>query len=113
MNLLINVIALSLGLALGLYLTQGLAAQDEMPRVGAQAAPATDPGTTVVGERESPIGLYITPWLDSTAERDIDRPARLLEERIEMLDETVFLRQVDYYDALNKARERKNAETPR
>lgn len=96
MNLLINAVALSLGMVLGLYLTQGRAAD-------ATAVPA-EAGTTIVGERESPIGLYITPWLDAAAEPDIDRPARLLEERIEMLDEAVFMRRVEYHHALDKAR---------
>src|SRR5262249_33589061 len=63
-------------------------AQQEMPAVGSNGKPATAPppaetkspgvGTTILGERESPIGLYITPWRNATAEKDIDRPARLL-----------------------------------
>lgn len=66
-------------------------------------------GTTIVGERESPIGLYITPWRDAYAEQDIDRPARLLQVDMTPLDRTVFARQVEYYDALTEAAEAKSA----
>lgn len=66
-------------------------------------------GTTIVGERESPIGLYITPWRDAYAEQDIDRPARLLQVDMAPLDRTVFARQVEYYDALTEAAKAKSA----
>lgn len=64
---------------------------------------AEDAGTTIVGERESPIGLYITPWRNAYAEQDIDRPARLLQVDMSPVDQTVFTRQVEYYDALTEA----------
>lgn len=104
-------------LLLGLTLSLGVAAQDEMPAVGT-AAPAArqvqDPGvgTTIVGERESPIGLYITPWRESRAEEGVDRPARLLQEKLTMIDETVFLRQIEYYNALSGALKSKGKVTP-
>ena len=82
------------------------------------AAPAAKPrkapemGTTIVGERESPIGLFITPWRNAFAEKDIDRPARLLQEELLPMDEDVFIRQIEYYDALAGALKQKNAVTP-
>lgn len=94
-------------------------AQDEMPAVGGNAplpaaARVAEPsvGTTIIGERESPIGLYITPWRDADAEADIDRPARLLQEKLQPLDEKVFLRQVEYYEALSGALKSKGKVTP-
>lgn len=60
-------------------------------------------GTTIVGERESPIGLYITPWRDSYSEQGIDRPARLLQVDMSPVDKTVFARQIEYYGALKDA----------
>lgn len=66
-------------------------------------------GTTIVGERESPIGLYITPWRNAYAEQDIDRPARLLQVDMAPLDRDVFARQIEYYDALTQASEAKTA----
>lgn len=83
-----------------------------------QAAPAPakkagpGEGTTIVGERESPIGLFITPWRNAYAEKDIDRPARLLQEQMLPIDEDVFLRQIEYYEALTGALRQKNAVTP-
>lgn len=65
-------------------------------------------GTTVItGEGESPLGLYLTPWRDSRPEKDIDRPARLLQEDMRPIDRDVFERQVEYYDALTGAEKRK------
>jgi hypothetical protein len=92
-------------------------AQDEMPAVSQQpAATAADngdaSGTTIFGERESPIGLYITPWRDAHAERDIDRPARLLQEKPLPLDRIVFARQVEYYEALTAELVKKGIVTP-
>ncbi len=66
-------------------------------------------GTTIIGERESPIGLYITPWHNAAAETDIDRPARLLSVGLEVLDRRVFARQVEYYEALSAAQKSKGA----
>jgi hypothetical protein len=101
-------------------------AQDEMPAVGTNAATpaiverpdpdkpaaADQPGTTIFGERESPIGLYITPWRDAHAEKDIDRPARLLQEKAVPLDRAVFDRQVEYYDVLAAELKKKGIVTP-
>jgi hypothetical protein len=64
-------------------------------------------GTTIVGEQESPIGLYITPWKDEYAERGMDRPARLLDEELLPIDKATFSRQVEYFakiDAYRKAK---------
>jgi hypothetical protein len=74
---------------------------------GAQpAAPAAgSSGTTIVGERESPIGLYIMPWRNSGPEQGIDRPARLLDEEPLPLDPGTFRRQLDYYSALTAHRQ--------
>lgn len=84
---------------------------DEQPAVRT-AAPEDlrdQSGTTIVGERESPIGLYITPWRNAYAEQDIDRPARLLQVNMSPLDRDVFARQVEYYDALTEAAKAKTA----
>jgi hypothetical protein len=64
------------------------------------ASPNAAPGTTIIGERESPIGLYIMPWRNSAPEQGIDRPARLLDEEPLPLDPGTFRRQLDYHTAL-------------
>ncbi|EIT67567.1 MULTISPECIES: hypothetical protein [Hydrocarboniphaga] len=86
-------------------------AQPEAPAVDtAKAAPKPgSDGTTIIGDRESPIGLYITPWRNAAAEVDIDRPARLLSLDLEPVDKRVFSRQVEYYEALAAAQ---RAKTP-
>lgn len=110
----------------GLLLAMSCAAwaQDEMPAVGGDLPPAPveapespaiteKVGTNIfAGERESPIGLYIMPWRESPAEKDIDRPARLLQEQMLPIDRTVFERQLEYYDALSGALKSKGLVTP-
>lgn len=86
-------------------------AQPDTPAVDTSKAaskPGSD-GTTIIGDRESPIGLYITPWRNAAAEVDIDRPARLLSLDLEPVDKRVFSRQVEYYEALAAAQ---RAKTP-
>jgi hypothetical protein len=96
--------------ALLMTLSFAAAAQDEMPAVGSSAPKVPAPsdrqpqmGITVQIEKESPIGLYITPWRNATAQKDIDRPARLLQEQMLPIDEDVFERQVEYYHSLSDA----------
>ncbi len=76
---------------------------------GSAAAPipadATS-GTTIVGDQESPIGLYITPWKDDYAERGLDRPARLVDEAMEPIDPATFRRQIEYYETITAFRKR-------
>ena len=78
------------------------------------AAPQSLPGagTTVVGEREAPIGLYIMPWRQSQAEAGLDKPARLLDEALLPLDPEVFRRQVEYHRALSEHLEKTGRATP-
>lgn len=105
---------------LALVLPLSAFAQDEQPALdfstGAAepvretaAQPPKDAGTTIVGERESPIGLYITPWRNAFSEQDIDRPPRLMEVDMAPVDRVVFVRQVEYYEALDAALDAKNA----
>ena len=117
-------------LALAVLIALPLAgwAQDEMPALpDEQPAVATDAddapvkpgavqqartGTTVIGEQEAPIGLYIMPWRQSQAEGGLDRPARLLDEELRPLDPEVFKRQVEYHRALSEHLERTGRATP-
>ena len=89
-----------------------------LPSADTPVAPSDSPqvlpgaGTTVVGERESPIGLYIMPWRQSQAEGGLDRPARLLDEALLPLDPEVFRRQVEYHRALSEHLEKTGRATP-
>lgn len=85
-----RVLLSSLLLAPGLAFAQGPA---EQPAVEA-------PGTTIVGDRESPIGLYITPWKNAAPEKELDRPARFLDEALMPLDPEVFRRQLEYHNTI-------------
>jgi hypothetical protein len=103
-------------------------AQDEMPALddeqpaapaGApRAAPPADgpviqaPGMAIIGDQESPLGLYIMPWRQSAAESGLDRPARLLEDQLMLLDPDVFRRQVEYHRALSEHLAKQGLGTP-
>lgn len=82
------------------------AAEDEQPALDSGKRGKAE-GTTIIGDDESPIGLFIMPWRESHAEKNIDRPARLLQEEMLPIDKDVFERQVEYYDALSNAAQRK------
>lgn len=93
---------------------------DEQPAVNTAPAPPrpvpqqtpAPPGMTIIGEQESPIGLYIMPWRNSAAAGGLDRPARLLEEALLPLDPEVFRRQVEYHRALTRHLQKTGRETP-
>lgn len=69
-------------------------------------------GTTVIGEQEAPIGLYIMPWRQSQSQAGLDRPARLLDEALLPLDLDVFKRQVEYHRALSAHLQKTGRATP-
>jgi hypothetical protein len=61
-------------------------------------------GTTIIGDRESPIGLYLTPWKNEYATRGMDRPAQIVQEQMAPIDPQVFKRQNTYYDTIQEYR---------
>lgn len=91
-----------------------LLAQDESPAISTpvERPAAQSEGTVIVGDRESPIGLFITPWRDSSAQEDMDRPARLLQADMLPLEEAVFVRQIEYHRALTGALQQRNEVSP-
>ena len=76
------------------------------------AAEGEGSGTVIIGDRESPIGLYIMPWRDSSAAADMDRPARLVKASLLPIDRPVFLRELKYHRALTGALAERNQVTP-
>lgn len=56
-------------------------------------------GTTVIGEREAAVGLYLTPWREEAAS-DIDRAPRLYEPGSEAIDGTDLVRQVETRESM-------------
>ncbi len=64
----------------------------------AQDTVDTAPGTTIIGEQDTAVGLYLTPWQDETAS-DADRPPGLYTPSLAQLDPQEFQRLVDYDDA--------------
>ena len=97
-SLILSNAALLLGLAaLPVMASAQIKPPDEQPAVDTDKD-----GTTVVGDRESPIGLYITPWRNEAPEAALDRPARFLEEQLLPIDADVFRRQLEYYNTITE-----------
>lgn len=88
------------------------AEQPAPPAAAAAAAEGEGSGTVIIGDRESPIGLYIMPWRDSSAAADMDRPARLVKASLLPIDRPVFLRELQYHRALTGALAERNQVTP-
>lgn len=61
---------------------------------GGPAAPATG-GTTIIGDRDAAVGLYLAPWKNENA-ADLDRPPSLYDEPLTPVDGRRFHRQVQY-----------------
>ncbi len=62
-------------------------------------AAAPSPGTTIVGERDTAVGLYLTPWREEAAS-DIDRPPRLYEPPMHALEAEAFARDVEVRESI-------------
>ena len=75
---------------------------------GAEPAVDTPPqgsgGSSIIGDNESPIGLYIIPWRASSPTPQLDRPARFVDAAQEAVDEKQFRRFVEYHEALSRHR---------
>ena len=82
----------------------GSSASSKAPELGTVLSPDRD--------EETPFGLFFAPWRESAAEQDIDRPARLLQEELLPIDEDVFIRSIEYYEALSGALKSRNQVTP-
>ena len=59
-------------------------------------------GTTIVGNRELPKALHIVPWKSAEAGDLAGRPMNsLVDEILAPLDRDVFLRELEYYEAVH------------
>ena len=88
---------LSLHLWLGLLLSlAGVAAP-------AAAAEKMDmEGMSVIGNRELPKALHIVPWKAADSGDLAGRPLNsLVDQTLEPLDRDVFLRELEYYEAVH------------
>ena len=59
-------------------------------------------GTTITGNLELPKALHIVPWKSSEAGDLAGRPMNsLVDEALSPVDRDVFLRELEYYDAVH------------
>lgn len=75
-----------------------------LPAFAVAAADSGEPaGTTIVGEREAAVGLYLAPWQDEAAS-DLDRPPGHYDVPLQALDLHRFELQADYDEAIRAYR---------
>jgi hypothetical protein len=55
-------------------------------------------GMSIIGNRELPKTLYIVPWKDSDIDSETDLSRDLLNERLKVVDQEEFGRQLKYYE---------------
>jgi hypothetical protein len=61
-------------------------------------------GTTITGNSELPKSLHIVPWKSSEAGDLAGRPINsLIDEALAPIDREVFLRELEYYDAVHSS----------
>jgi len=61
-------------------------------------------GTTITGNSELPKALHIVPWKSSEAGDLAGRPMNsLVDEALAPVDRDVFLRELEYYDAVHSS----------
>jgi hypothetical protein len=59
-------------------------------------------GTTITGNRELPKALHIVPWKSADAGELAARPMNsLVDEILAPIDRDVFLRELEYYEAVH------------
>ncbi len=75
------------------------------PKVeAAKGGDASRMGLTIMGDRETPLGLFITPWKNAYPPQREDRPALLVDETTRPLDPDTFQRQSNYDEAFSTYR---------
>ena len=61
-------------------------------------------GTTITGNQELPKALHIVPWKSAEAGDLAGRPLNsLIDEILAPIDRDVFLRELEYYDAVHSS----------
>lgn len=73
------------------------------PAVAAQTSGEAGLGTTVVGEQDAPIGLFVNPWKEHEASTT-DRPPRLYDVPFAPVDAEAFRQAVGLRQSLDTYR---------
>jgi hypothetical protein len=62
-------------------------------------------GTTITGSQELPKALHIVPWKSADAGELAARPMNsLIDEILAPIDRDVFLRELEYYEAVHSSK---------
>lgn len=66
------------------------------PIAAGDASPATTAGTTVVGEQDAAVGLFLAPWKNESR-GELDRPPGLLDPDFAPVDAVGYARSAEHY----------------
>jgi hypothetical protein len=72
---------------------------ESQPVTAGGKAVKTDNGTEIIGDQDSAVGLFLTPWKNETA-ADIDRAPGLFDAKSGPVDPKVFAQKIENDDAL-------------
>ena len=77
-----------------------------LPGISLYAADRLDlEGTTITGSQELPKALHIVPWKSAEAGDLAARPMNsLVDEILAPVDRDVFLRELEYYEAVHSSK---------
>jgi hypothetical protein len=84
-------------LALLSLVSAGLSAEE--PAVDTGKKPVELPGSSVIGNRELPIGLDIVPWRPAAPGEVREGPTQLLDAPLRPIDPAVFRRELSIYES--------------
>lgn len=68
--------------------------------IGARAQTADAAGTTILGDQDAAVGLYLAPWKDEEPAADLGRAPGLHDEAPVPLDASAFARTSTYYSTV-------------
>jgi hypothetical protein len=66
---------------------------------GADGKPVELPGSSVIGNRELPVGLDIVPWRPAATGQVKEGPTQLLDAPLKPIDPEVFRRELSIYQS--------------
>jgi hypothetical protein len=58
-------------------------------------------GMSIVGNDETPKSLYIVPWKDSKVGKEVNFTAGILNEELNRVDKSDFIRELNFYKQSN------------
>ena len=86
------------------FLVGGAAVAEDKGSSARGGGSQVEPGITIYGEKESPVGLFITPWRNAYADSRLTQPKQPLNDAAQPLDAETLHKQVTYDRVIDERR---------